>query len=72
MHNHVITLPPIGDELRIDFDQYLHNGHKGPVYIILPGNYADPKKEFIMKAFPDYKGWYGSMLSNNVVMYAAR
>ncbi len=70
MYNRVIILPPVGDKLRIDFDQYLHKGNNGPLYIILPDNYAGPKEKFILKAFPDYKGWYGSMLSNNVVMYA--
>lgn len=72
MHNRVINLPPIGKELRIDFDKYVHRGHNGRIYIILPDNYAGPKEKFIMKSFPDYKGWYGSMLSNNFVMYAAK
>ena len=72
MHNRVIMLPPIGDELRINFDQYLHKGHNGPLYIILPDNYAGPKEKFIMKAFPGYKGWYGSMLSDKFVMYTAK
>ncbi|GAC1314894.1 MAG: hypothetical protein NVSMB24_40030 [Mucilaginibacter sp.] len=72
MHNRVIKLPPIGDELRINFDQYLHKGHNGPLYIILPDNYAGPKEKFILKAFPDYRGWYCSMLSDKFVMYAAK
>lgn len=72
MHNRVIMLPPVGDELRINFDQYLHTGHDGPLYIILPDNYAGPKEKFILKAFPDYRGWYGSMLSDAFAMYAAK
>jgi hypothetical protein len=72
MHNKVIMLPPIGDELRINFDEYLHKGHNGPLYIILPESYAGPKEKFVLKAFPGYKGWYGSMISDNFVMYAAK
>lgn len=72
IRNHVIMLPPIGNELRIDFDQYVHKGHKGQLYIILPNNYAGPKEKFILKAFPDYKGWYGSMINDKYVMYVAK
>jgi hypothetical protein len=72
MRNRVIILPPVGSELRIDFDQYIHKGHFGPLFIILPDNYAGPKEKFILKAFPNYRGWYGSMLSDKFVMYAAK
>ncbi|HJP63246.1 MAG TPA: hypothetical protein VJ844_07365, partial [Mucilaginibacter sp.] len=71
-HNRVITLNPIGDDLRIDFEDYEQGGHAGPLYIILPENYAGPKEKFILKSFPDYKGWYGSMLSDYYVMYQAK
>ena len=71
-HNKVILLEPIGDDLRINFDNYLHKGHSGPLYIVLPDKYGGPKEKMILKSFPDYKGWYGSMLSNDYVMYAAK
>lgn len=71
-HNKVILLKPIGDNLRINFDEYVHKGHNGPLYIILPENYAGPKEKFILKSFPDYHGWRGSMLTGNYVMYAAK
>jgi hypothetical protein len=71
-HNKVILLDPIGDDLRIDFDKYVHKGHDGPLYIILPDRYAGPKEKMILKSFPGYKGWYGSMLSANFVIYAAK
>ncbi|HWD89981.1 MAG TPA: hypothetical protein VG367_17765 [Mucilaginibacter sp.] len=71
-HNRVISLQPIGDNLKIDFDDYEFDGHAGPLYIILSESYAGPKEKFILKAFPDYHGWYGSMLSDNYVMYAAK
>ena len=72
LRNRVIMLPPVGDELRINIDDYLHKGHDGPLYIILPDRYAGPKEKFILKSFPGYKGWYGSMLSDNFVIYAAK
>ena len=71
-YNRIINLNPISDDLKIDFDDYLHEGHSGPLYIILPDNYAGPKEKMILKSFPGYKGWYGSMLSNKYVMYAAK
>lgn len=71
-HNKVILLKPIGDNLRINIDEYLHKGHSGPLYIILPERYAGPKEKFILKSFPGYHGWYGSMLTNNYVMYNAK
>jgi hypothetical protein len=72
LRNRVITLQPIGDDLKIDFDDYEYDGHAGPLYIILPESYNGPKEKFVLKAFPDYKGWYGSMLSDNFVMYQSK
>ena len=71
-HNRMLNLEPIGNDLKIDFDDYEHDGHAGPLYIILPDSYAGPKEKFILKSFPDYKGWYGSMLSDKYVMYEAK
>jgi len=70
-HNRILGLEAIGDDLRIDMDDYLHDGHSGPLYIILPDNYAGPKEKFILKSFPDYKHWYGDKLSDKYVMYKA-
>ena len=70
-HNKVIMLPPIDDKLRIDFTRYEHKGRYGNLFIVLPESYHGPKEKFILKSFPDYKGWYGSMLSKDLVMYAA-
>lgn len=70
-HNKVIMLPPIDNNLRIDFTRYEHKGRYGNLYIVIPESYHGPKEKFILKSFPGYKGWYGSMLSNNLVMYAA-
>ncbi|HEY4197920.1 MAG TPA: hypothetical protein VGM63_20405 [Mucilaginibacter sp.] len=71
-HNRVLNLEPIGDDLKIDLDDYEHDGHAGPLYIILPDSYAGPREKMILKSFPDYKGWYGSMLSGRYVMYQAK
>ena len=48
--NRVITLQPIGDDLRINFDDYLYDGHAGPLYIVLPESYAGPKEKFLVTA----------------------
>jgi hypothetical protein len=72
VHNRVIILQPIGDDLKIDFDDYEYDGHAGPLYIILPESYNGPREKMILKSFPGYKGWYGSMLSDGYVMYAAK
>ena len=71
-NNRVLNLEPIGDDLKIDMDDYEHDGHAGPLYIILPDSYGGPKEKFILKSFPDYKGWYGTMLSDKYVMYEAK
>ncbi len=70
-HNRVIVLDPIGDGLTIDTEDYQQSGHAGPLYIILPESYAGPKEKMILQSFPQYKGWYGSMLSDWYVMYAS-
>ncbi|MDO3627478.1 hypothetical protein [Mucilaginibacter sp. BT774] len=70
-HNRTLGLEPIGEDLKIDMNDYQYDGHAGPLYIILPDNYAGPKEKFLLKSFPNYKGWYGSMLSDKYVMYEA-
>lgn len=69
--NKVIVLPPIDDKLCIDFRRYEHKGRYGDLFIIIPESYHGPKEKFILKSFPNYKGWCGSMLTNNFVMYTA-
>jgi hypothetical protein len=70
-NNRALGLEPIGNELKINMDDYEYDGHAGPLYIILPDNYAGPKEKFILKSFPDYKGWYGDKLSDKYVLYKA-
>jgi len=70
-NNRVVGLEPINDDLKIDMDDYEYDGHAGPLYIILPDNYAGPKEKFILKNFPGYEGWYGEKLSDKYVLYKA-
>jgi hypothetical protein len=67
-----ITVLSIGDDLKIDIDDYRYDGHAGPLYIVLPESYNGPKEKMILKSFPRYKGFHVSMLSDNYVLYAAK
>ena len=71
LHNRTITLPPIGDDLKIDADDYRYDGFSGPLFIVLPERYNGPKEKLIMKSFPGYTGFNISMLSDRYVLYAA-
>ena len=71
-HNRIITLQPIGADLKINLDEYVYKGFAGPLYIVLPESYAGPKEKLIMKSFPGYAGFNLSMLSDNYVLYAAK
>jgi len=71
LHNRVITLPVINDDLKIDMDEYTYDGFAGPLFIILPESYNGPKEKMIMKSFKGYAGWNISMLGNDYVLYEA-
>jgi hypothetical protein len=71
LHNRFITLLPIGNDLKINIDDYRYEGFGGPLYIILPEGYNGPREKMIMKCFPGYAGWTASMLSPNFVLYVA-
>ncbi|HWZ03719.1 MAG TPA: hypothetical protein VNX40_08915 [Mucilaginibacter sp.] len=72
LHNRIITLPIIKDDLKIDMDEYTYDGFSGPLFIVLPETYNGPKEKLIMKSFRGYTGWNVSMLSNDYVLYAAK
>jgi hypothetical protein len=72
LHNRIITLPAIGDDLKISTDDFKYDGFAGPLYIVLPESYNGPKEKLIMKSFPQYAGWNISMLGPNYVLYEAR
>jgi hypothetical protein len=71
-HNRMITLRPIGDDLKINADDYRYDGHAGPLYIVLPESYNGPKEKMIIKSFQGYTGWNVSMLSDKYVLYSAK
>jgi len=71
-HNRYIILDPIGPDVKIEFDDYVHYGHGGPIFIMLPATYMGPKSNIIRKCFPDYKGFHMDMLSDKYVLYSAK
>jgi len=71
-HNRCVILDPIGPNVKIEFDDYVHYGHAGPIFIILPVTYMGPKSNIIRKCFPGYKGFHMDMLSDNYVLYSAK
>ena len=72
LHNRIISLQPVGDDLKINTDDYKYVGFAGPLFIILPESYNGPKEKMIMKSFPGYAGFNVSMLSDKYVLYAAK
>lgn len=72
IHNRIINLPTIGDDLKIDTDDFTYEGYSGLLFIVLPESYNGPKEKLIMKSFPGYTGFNLSMLSDNYVLYSAR
>jgi hypothetical protein len=72
IHNRIINLSPIPDDLKIDLDDYRYDGFAGPLYIILPESYNGPKEKMVMKLFPGYAGFSLSMLSDKFVLYEAK
>jgi hypothetical protein len=70
-HNRVITLDGINKDININFDQYQHKGHAGPIYILMPHDYIGIRANIIQKFFPGYKGFSLKKLSDNYVLYFA-
>ncbi len=70
-NNRVVTLDPIGQDMKINYEDFQHCGHSGPLYIFLPSNYKGAKASMIMKSFEDYKGFKLTQLSEDYVMYSA-
>jgi len=72
LYNRIITIPPIGNDLKIDLNDYKFEGNAGPLYIVLPKNYRGPKEKIIMTLFSGYKNFKIIPLSNNYYLYAAK
>jgi hypothetical protein len=72
LHNRYITIEPPPPGVVIDYDDYIYNGHAGPIYLLLPANYAGAKAAMYMKFFPDYSGFTQQKLSEGYVLYSAK
>lgn len=70
-HNRVITLQPIGPDLKVNYNDYQHCGHAGPLYIFLPSEYQGVRATMIRKSFEDYKGFHLIPLGTDYVIFAA-
>lgn len=70
--NRTITVETIGAEVAIDYDDYVYNGHAGPLYIVLPADYIGPKSTIMRKCFPGYTGFKMTMLSNDYILWEAK
>ena len=71
-HNRFITLDPIDQKMAINYEDYQHCGHSGPLYIFLPSAYKGAKATMILKSFEDYKGFHFTQLSEDYVLFAAK
>ncbi|RYU91665.1 hypothetical protein EWM62_06930 [Mucilaginibacter terrigena] len=70
-HNRAIILPALSKDININFDEYLHKGHAGPLYILMPSHYIGIRASVILKSFPGYKGFSLKELSDDYVLYFA-
>ncbi|WP_374948791.1 hypothetical protein [Mucilaginibacter sp.] len=68
-HNRIITLQPLNDDIRINFDQYVHKGHAGPLFILLPSRYIGVRASIFIKCFPGYKAFSLKEISEDYVLY---
>lgn len=72
IHNRIINVEPIDNVQTVDPESYIHAGHAGPVYMLLPASYVGAKAAIYIKNFPDYKSVTMRRLSKNYVLYTAR
>lgn len=70
-NNRVVIFDPIGADVKINFDEYRHKGHAGPVFLMVPGTYYGPKANMLLKCFPDYKGFKIEYASDEYLLYSA-
>ena len=72
LHNRMITIEPIGADIKVDYNDYLYKGHAGPLYILLPSDYeANGRAKFIMKCFPGYKNFKAKKLTEDYTVWEA-
>lgn len=71
-HNRTITIDPPAPGAKIEYEDYSYGGHAGPLYMLLPANYAGGKAATLMKFFPDYTGFSQQRLSAGYILYSAK
>jgi hypothetical protein len=73
IHNRIISIEPLGLDVKVDFEDYLHKGHAGPLYIMLPSDYEkNGRATFIKKCFPGYSNFKTKRLTEEYTIYEAR
>ncbi len=71
-HNRIITLEPVGPDIKLNYEDYIYSGHAGPLYILLPMDYSTNSKAAILtKCFPDYPNFKATKLSDDYILYSA-
>ncbi|MBK0378184.1 LPXTG cell wall anchor domain-containing protein [Mucilaginibacter segetis] len=73
LHNRVIILKPFNQDIRFNFDEYVHKDYMGgPIYILMPSYYEGIRAKVMLKCFPGYKGFSLKELSDNYVLFFAK
>ncbi|WDF56531.1 hypothetical protein [Mucilaginibacter sp. KACC 22063] len=70
-HNRVITIDPIGPNMKIDFEAYTYKGFGGPLHIMLPSSYRGARMAMILKCFPGYKAFKYQQLSTDYFLLSS-
>lgn len=71
-HNRIITFDPVSDTLTADEDIYPYAGHAGPLYIVLPQNYAGKKANLYFSKFPGYHQFIPVKPGKGYLVYSAQ
>jgi hypothetical protein len=71
-HNRIITLEPIGLDVKVNYQDYVHKGHAGPLHILLPSDYEENgRAKFILKCFPGYKDFKINRITEDYTVFSA-
>jgi hypothetical protein len=67
MHNRIISLSPIGDDIPFIAKDYRFDGHAGPLYIVLPKDYNEKNENLNIQSFPGYKEFSTTKLTVGIM-----
>jgi len=71
-HNRIITIEPIGLNVKVKYEDYTYNGHAGPLHIMLPSDYEkNGRAKFLTKCFPGYQNFKAVKLTEDYTVYSA-